>query len=144
MPKRAVCQWLQLPHEYRLNRTDVFATWLRGIRDTKAKAKARIFARLDAARNGKLGDWRSAGGGIAAKKSDEPCGAARVRKEPLRGYCASPPASAFISSRDRPVNLAIFSIGIFSRRAFRTTPCNPSCRPSCRPSCNPSYRASAM
>jgi len=46
----------------RLNRTEVFAAWLRSIRDTKAKV--RIFARLDAARNGNFGDWRSVGGGV--------------------------------------------------------------------------------
>ena len=46
----------------KLNRTEVFASWLRDIRDTRAKA--RIFARLDAARNGNFGDWRSVGEGV--------------------------------------------------------------------------------
>jgi putative addiction module killer protein len=52
----------------KLNRTEVFAAWLRGIRDTRAKV--RIFARLDAARNGNFGDWRSVGEGVFEMRVD--------------------------------------------------------------------------
>jgi putative addiction module killer protein len=51
-----------------LNRTEIFATWLRGIRDIMAKA--RVFARLDAAREGNFGDWRSVGDGIFEMRVD--------------------------------------------------------------------------
>jgi putative addiction module killer protein len=52
----------------RLNRTDIFAAWLRGIKDTKAKV--RIFSRLDAARKGNFGDWRSVGDGVSEMRVD--------------------------------------------------------------------------
>jgi putative addiction module killer protein len=51
-----------------LNRTELFATWLRGIRNISAKA--RIFARLDAAKQGNFSDWRSVGGGIFEMRVD--------------------------------------------------------------------------
>ncbi len=51
-----------------LNRTDVFATWLRGIKDIKAKV--RIFARMDAAREGNFGDCRSVGEGVFEMRID--------------------------------------------------------------------------
>jgi putative addiction module killer protein len=40
----------------------MFAKWLAGLRDRKAKA--RIIARLDSARLGNLGDCKAVGGGI--------------------------------------------------------------------------------
>jgi len=52
----------------RLDRTDVFAAWLRGLRDMKAKV--RILARLDAAKKGNLGDWRSVGEGVFEMRID--------------------------------------------------------------------------
>ena len=52
----------------RLNRTDVFAAWLRGIRDMKAKV--RVFARLDAASKGNFGDCRSVGEGVFEMRID--------------------------------------------------------------------------
>jgi putative addiction module killer protein len=52
----------------KLNRTEVFAAWLRGIRDTRAKV--RIFARLDAAKDGNFGDWRSVGEGVFEMRVD--------------------------------------------------------------------------
>lgn len=45
-----------------LRQTETFAKWLGGLHD--AKAKARILARLEAARLGNLGDTRSLGGGV--------------------------------------------------------------------------------
>ena len=51
-----------------LNRTEIFATWLRGLRNITAKV--RIFARLDAAREGNFGDWRSVGDGIFEMRVD--------------------------------------------------------------------------
>ena len=56
----------------KLNRTEAFASWLRGVRDTKAKA--RIFARLDAAKNGNFGDWRSVGKGVFEMRIDSGAG----------------------------------------------------------------------
>jgi putative addiction module killer protein len=47
---------------YHLRQTETFAKWLGRLRD--AKAKARILARLEAARLGNLGDTRTLGGGI--------------------------------------------------------------------------------
>jgi putative addiction module killer protein len=47
---------------YRLRQTEIFAKWLGGLRD--AKAKARILVRLEAARLGNLGDTRTLGGGV--------------------------------------------------------------------------------
>ena len=47
---------------YRLRQTSIFAKWLVGLRDTKAKA--RILARLEACRLGNLGDAKAVGGGI--------------------------------------------------------------------------------
>ena len=47
---------------YRLRQTETFAKWLGGLRD--AKGKARILARLEAARLGNLGDTKSLGGGV--------------------------------------------------------------------------------
>jgi putative addiction module killer protein len=53
---------------YQLRETDVFGKWLRGLRDTRAKA--RILARLDSARLGNLGDARSVGGGVSEMRVD--------------------------------------------------------------------------
>jgi len=47
---------------YQLRQTDTFHKWLKGLRDNRAKA--RIIARLDAARLGYVGDWKSVGSGI--------------------------------------------------------------------------------
>jgi putative addiction module killer protein len=47
---------------YQLRQTDIFAKWLRELRDRKAKA--RILARLDAAQLGNLGDCKAVGGGV--------------------------------------------------------------------------------
>ena len=47
---------------YQLQQTDAFRKWLKGLRDNTAKA--RIIARLDAARFGNLGDCKSVGSGI--------------------------------------------------------------------------------
>jgi putative addiction module killer protein len=61
-----------------LNRTEIFAIWLRGIKNITAKA--RIFARLDAAREGNFGDWRSVGDGVFEMRVDTGAG--------YRMYCA--------------------------------------------------------
>lgn len=47
---------------YQLQRTEIFSSWLAGLRD--AKAKARILARLESVRLGNLGDSKSLGGGL--------------------------------------------------------------------------------
>jgi putative addiction module killer protein len=47
---------------YQLQQTDVFASWLVGLRDVRAQA--RILARLESARLGNLGDCRAIGSGI--------------------------------------------------------------------------------
>jgi len=51
-----------------LNRTEIFATWLRDMKDITAKV--RIFARLDAAKEGNFGDWRPVGDGIFEMRVD--------------------------------------------------------------------------
>lgn len=47
---------------YQLRQTDVFAKWLKGLRDRRAKA--RILAKLDSVRLGNLGDTKPVGGGV--------------------------------------------------------------------------------
>lgn len=47
---------------YRLRQTDVFAKWLKGIRDPKVRA--RILTRLESLRLGNFGDTKAVGGGI--------------------------------------------------------------------------------
>ena len=47
---------------YQLRQTDVFAKWLAGLRDRRAKA--RVLARLESCRLGNLGDTKSVGGGL--------------------------------------------------------------------------------
>ena len=47
---------------YQLRQTDIFAKWLRGLRDRKAQA--RIVARLDSAKLGNLGDCKAVGAGV--------------------------------------------------------------------------------
>ena len=47
---------------YQLRQTDIFAKWLKGLRDSKAKA--RILARLESVRLGNLGDTKAVGGGV--------------------------------------------------------------------------------
>jgi putative addiction module killer protein len=53
---------------YQIQQTDVFAKWLSGLRDVRAKA--RILARLDSARLGNLGDVVSVGGGVSEIRVD--------------------------------------------------------------------------
>ena len=45
-----------------MQQTDVFASWLVGLRDVRAQA--RILARLESARLGNLGDCKAVGSGI--------------------------------------------------------------------------------
>jgi putative addiction module killer protein len=47
---------------YQLQQTEIFSTWLAGLRDPKAKA--RILARLESVRLGNLGDSKSLGGSL--------------------------------------------------------------------------------
>lgn len=47
---------------HQLQQTDVFASWLIGLRDVRAQA--RILARLESARLGNLGDCKAIGSGI--------------------------------------------------------------------------------
>ena len=53
---------------YQIQQTDVFAKWLSGLRDVRAKA--RILARIDSARLGNLGDAVSVGGGVSEIRVD--------------------------------------------------------------------------
>lgn len=53
---------------YQLQRTDVFSKWLAALRDNRAKA--RILARMDAARLGNLGDSKAVGGGVSEMRVD--------------------------------------------------------------------------
>ena len=47
---------------YQVRQTDVFASWLVGLRDVRAQA--RILARLESARRGNLGDCKAIGSGV--------------------------------------------------------------------------------
>ncbi len=53
---------------YQIQQTDLFAKWLSGLRDVRAKA--RILARLDSARLGNLGDVVSVGSGVSEIRVD--------------------------------------------------------------------------
>jgi len=53
---------------YQLQQTEVFSKWLSALRDIRAKA--RILARLDAARLGNLGDSKAVGGGVSEMRID--------------------------------------------------------------------------
>jgi putative addiction module killer protein len=53
---------------YQIQQTEVFAKWLSGLRDVRAKA--RVLARLDSARLGNLGDTKSVGGGVSEMRID--------------------------------------------------------------------------
>ena len=53
---------------YQVQRTDVFDEWLLGLRDMRAKA--RILARLEAARLGNIGDVHSVGEGVSEMRID--------------------------------------------------------------------------
>jgi putative addiction module killer protein len=53
---------------YQLQQTEVFSKWLSALRDIRAKA--RILARLDAAKLGNLGDSKSVGGGVSEMRID--------------------------------------------------------------------------
>jgi putative addiction module killer protein len=57
---------------YQIQQTAVFAKWLSGLRDIRAKA--RILARLDSARLGNLGDVVSIGGGVSEIRVDVEAG----------------------------------------------------------------------
>ena len=53
---------------FQVLQTDVFSKWLARLRD--ARAKARIVARLDAVREGHLGDVKHLGSGVAEMRID--------------------------------------------------------------------------
>ena len=53
---------------YQIQQTEVFAKWLVGLRDIRAKA--RILARLDSVRLGNLGDVLSVGNGVSEMRVD--------------------------------------------------------------------------
>ena len=53
---------------YQIQQTDVFAKWLSGLRDVRAKAQ--ILAHLDSARLGNLGDVVSVGDGVSEIRVD--------------------------------------------------------------------------
>jgi putative addiction module killer protein len=57
-----VCIRTDTLHLYQLHQTDVFASWLVGLRDVRAQA--RILGRLESARLGSLGDCKAVGSGI--------------------------------------------------------------------------------
>ncbi len=67
---------------YQLRQTDIFAKWLKRLRD--AKSKARIIARLDAARLGNLGDCKAVGAGVREMRIHTGAGY-RVYFVPRRG-----------------------------------------------------------
>jgi putative addiction module killer protein len=50
-------------HLFQLQQTEVFSKWLSGLKD--ARAKARLLARLESARQGNFGDVKSVGGGVS-------------------------------------------------------------------------------
>jgi putative addiction module killer protein len=53
---------------FQIQQTDVFGKWLSVLRDTRAKA--RILARLEAARLGNLGDTKAVGEGVSEMRVD--------------------------------------------------------------------------
>jgi putative addiction module killer protein len=53
---------------HQIQQTEVFSKWLFALRDLRARA--RILARLDAARLGNLGDSKSVGGGVSEMRVD--------------------------------------------------------------------------
>ena len=53
---------------FQIQQTEVFAKWLSSLRDVRAKA--RLLARVDAARLGNLGDIKSVGGGVSEMRID--------------------------------------------------------------------------
>jgi putative addiction module killer protein len=53
---------------FQIQETDHFSKWLVNLRDLRAKA--RILARLDAARLGNMGDVKSLGGGVGEMRID--------------------------------------------------------------------------
>lgn len=53
---------------FQIQQTEAFAKWLSSLWDVRAKA--RVLARLDAARLGNLGDTKSVGGGVSEMRID--------------------------------------------------------------------------
>jgi putative addiction module killer protein len=53
---------------YEIEQTEVFSTWLHGLKDSRAKA--RIRARVERAGRGNFGDWSPEGGEIRAMRID--------------------------------------------------------------------------
>ena len=53
---------------YEIQQTEVFTTWLGGLRDDNAKA--RIRARVERAGKGNFGDWSPEGGEVRAMRID--------------------------------------------------------------------------
>jgi len=51
-----------------VDRTDIFAKWLKKLKDRRAKAL--ILNHIDNMENGKMGDTKSVGGGVFEKKID--------------------------------------------------------------------------
>lgn len=50
---------------YSIKQTQAFANWLSKLRDIRARARARIVARLRMAGEGRLGDVKSVGNGVS-------------------------------------------------------------------------------
>jgi len=53
---------------YDIHQTEVFSSWLHGLKDNKAKA--RIRARVERAGLGNFGDWSPEGGDVRAMRID--------------------------------------------------------------------------
>ncbi|RJF90070.1 type II toxin-antitoxin system RelE/ParE family toxin [Oleomonas cavernae] len=92
--------------------TPTFADWLGDLRD--AKAKARIVARLAAARLGNLGDVEPVGGGVSEMRVPVGPGYrvyfARTGKTVLLLICGGNKAS-----QDRDIKKAVEMLGIYRK-----------------------------
>lgn len=55
---------------YRVEKTETFESWLDGLRDRRARARARIAQRLLRVEEGLLGDFRSLGDGVSELRID--------------------------------------------------------------------------
>jgi len=53
---------------FTVDKTDIFASWLRKLKDRRAKAI--ILNHIDNMEDGKMGDAKSVGGGVTEKKID--------------------------------------------------------------------------